>query len=106
MIQKHINYLQYQLLMQKKNREIPFHPAAPVLKYHQKLYNSCCLSSLASDFHIVVDNTAITVLVTHIKESFTPYTDKFNNIILFYNAIMNNIVHIKGEQLLRYNLKL
>ena len=30
----------------KTTEQIQFHPATPVLKYHQTLYNSCCLSIL------------------------------------------------------------
>ena len=37
----------------KTTRKVQFHPAAPVIKYHQKTYNSCCLSSLASAFHCI-----------------------------------------------------
>ena len=40
-----------------------------------------------------------------IEESLTLHTDKFMNIIYFSNAIMTNIMHIKGEHGLRYNLK-
>ena len=31
----------------KITRKVQFRPAATVMKYHQKTYNSCCLSSLA-----------------------------------------------------------
>ena len=31
----------------KITRKVQFHLAAPVMRYHQKTYNSCCLSSLA-----------------------------------------------------------
>ena len=31
----------------KITRKLQFHPAAPVIKYHQKTSNICCLSSLA-----------------------------------------------------------
>ena len=48
--------------------EIQFRPAAPVIKYHQKLSNSCCLSSLASSFHVIVDNRAVTALVNIIEK--------------------------------------
>ena len=27
--------------------KVQFHPAAPLIKYHQKTSNSCCLGSLA-----------------------------------------------------------
>ena len=32
----------------KITRKVKFHPAASVIKYHQKISNSCCLSSLSS----------------------------------------------------------
>ena len=49
--------------MQKKGE---FYPAALVIKYHQNSSNSCCLSSLASDFHFIGDERSVTALVNHI----------------------------------------
>ena len=89
----------------KTTEEIQFHPEAPVLKYHQKSYNSCFLSSLASAFHSIGGNRDVTSLVNCIGESFTLQTYKFRNIINFSNAIMTNSMHIKDEQHLRYNMK-
>ena len=89
----------------KKKRKIQFHPAAPVIKYHQKSSNSCCLSSLASAFYYIGDNRAVTALVNHIEESLKLQTEKFRNIIYFDNAIITNIRKIKGGKNLRYNLK-
>ena len=37
MIQKHMKYLEYQLVMQKQQK-VQFHLAAPVIRYHQKSY--------------------------------------------------------------------
>ena len=34
--------------------EIQFCPAAPLIKYHQNSFNSCCLSSLSSAFTVSV----------------------------------------------------
>ena len=65
-----------------------FRPAAPVLEFHQKTYNSCCLSSLASDFHSIGYNRAVTDLSNRFEESFTLHTDKFRNTIHFYDDIM------------------
>ena len=48
--------------------EIQFHLAALVIEYRQKWSKSCCLSSLASAFHIIGDNRAGTILVNFIKE--------------------------------------
>ena len=35
----------------KMTKKVQFHPEAPLKQYHQKSYNSCCLSSLVSAFH-------------------------------------------------------
>ena len=45
-----------------------FHPAAPLIKYHQKTYNSFCLSSLESYFHCIVDNMDVSAIVNCIEE--------------------------------------
>ena len=55
----------------KTAENIVFHPAAPVLNYHQKASNSCCLSSLEFDFHGIGDNRGVTTLVNRIEESLT-----------------------------------
>ena len=52
----------------KITRKVQFHLAAPVMKYHQKTSNSCCLSSLASDFRRIGYNRAVTALVNRIQE--------------------------------------
>ena len=51
----------------KITRKVQFHLAAPVMKYHQKTYNSCFLSSLASDFHCINDNRAVLAFVNIIE---------------------------------------
>ena len=56
---------------EKTTRKVQFHPAAPVIKYHQKSSNSCCLISLASAFHFIGNNRAIPALVDSIEESLT-----------------------------------
>ena len=83
-----------------------FHPEVPVIKYHQKAPTSCCLSSLASDFHSIGDNKAINALVNRITELLTLQIDKFRNIIHFYTYMTTNRMHIKGENHLRYNMKI
>ena len=75
-----------------------------MIKYHQNTSNSCCLSSLESDFHCIGNNKAVPALVNRIKESLTQQTEFFNNITHFANAIISNRRKIKGEQNLRYNL--
>ena len=52
----------------KMTRKVKFHPAALLIKYHQKIYNSCCLSSLASSFHCIGDNRSVPALVNRIEE--------------------------------------
>ena len=81
----------------KITRKVQFRPAALVIKYHQKISNSCFLSSLASDFHCINYNRAVSDHVNFIEESLTLQTEKFKNIIHFANDIMSNIRIIKGE---------
>ena len=50
----------------KMAKKIQFHPEAPLIQYHQKSYNSCCLSSLASALHCIDDNRAVSDLVNFI----------------------------------------
>ena len=89
----------------KTTRKVQFHPAAPLIKYHQKLSNICCLSSLPPAFHIIGDNWDVNSLVNRIEESLTLQTEKNRNIIHFANVIMTKRMKIKGEHNLRYNLK-
>ena len=42
----------------KITEKIVFNLESPVIKYHQKLSNSWCLSSLVSTFHGMCDNRA------------------------------------------------
>ena len=51
----------------KITRKVQFHPAAPVMKYHQKKSNTCYLSSLASSFHCINANRAVPALVNSIE---------------------------------------
>ena len=90
----------------KITENLVFQPEAPVLKYHQKTSNSCCLSILASLFHSIGDNRAVTDFVNRIGESLTLQTDKFRNRIHFSDYIMTNRKHIKGEKHLKYNLNM
>ena len=88
----------------KITRKVQFHPSAPLIKYHQKRYNSCCLSSLASAFHYIIYNRTIPALVNFTEESLTLRTKYCKNRFYFADAIMKNRSKIKGEQNLRYNL--
>ena len=51
----------------KTTDEIQFHPSDPLIKYHQKASNIFCLSSLASAFHSIGNNRAVTALVNCIE---------------------------------------
>ena len=88
----------------KITKKVQFHPEAPLIQYHKKSSNSCCLISLASSFHCIGDNRAVSDLVNIIELSLTLETKEFKNIIYFTNNIMKNRRKIKGEQNLRYNL--
>ena len=56
---------------ERMNRKVRFCTEAPLIKYHQKRSNSCCLISLASAFHCIGENRAITDPVNRIEESLT-----------------------------------
>ena len=55
----------------KTTRKVQFQPEAPLIQYHQKSYNSCCLSSLESAFHCISDKINVPVIVNSIEESLT-----------------------------------
>ena len=74
----------------KITRKVQFHPAAPVIKYHQKTSTSCCFSSLASDFHCICDNRAVPDLVNSIEISLTLQIEICKNRFHFANEIMTN----------------
>ena len=88
----------------KITRKVKFHLVAPVMKYHQKTYNSCCFISLESSFHCINDNRYVLYLVNSIEESLTLQTENCKNRIHFANDIMSNKRKIKSEQNLRYDL--
>ena len=83
---------------------LQIHQAAPVMNYHQKTSNGCCLNHLESAFHCINDNRAVLVLVNSIEESLTLDKENYKNRIHFANGIMSNRRKTNGEQNLRYNL--
>ena len=85
-------------------KKVQFRTEAPLIKYHQKSSNSCCLSSLASAFHCIGDNRAVTNLKNRIEESLTLQTEIFKSRINFAHNIMKNRRKIKFGQNLQYNL--
>ena len=50
----------------RMNKNVQFCTKAPLIKYHQNISNSCCLSSLASAFHCIGENRAVTSPVSRI----------------------------------------
>ena len=64
----------------KITRNVQFHPAVPLIKYHQNISNSCCLSSLAYDFNFINENRAVADIVNSIDESLTLRKEKFARI--------------------------
>ena len=85
-------------------RNVQFHSAAPLIKYHQKTFNGCCLNSLAYAFQCINDNRAVPALVNSIEESFNLQTKDCKNIIHFATIIMKNRIKIKCEMSLGYIL--
>ena len=51
----------------KMTRKVQFHPAASVIKYHQKTSNSFCLGILTSAVHCIRDARAVTAIVNSIE---------------------------------------
>ena len=76
-----------------------FHNDAPILKYCQKSLNSCCFSSLESDFASINQNKATNDISLRIEESLK---SEVGNCINFANAIFKN--EKKGEQKMYYSL--
>ena len=76
----------------KITRRVQFHPAAPLIKYHQKTSNNCCLSSLKSAFHCIKNNRAVPALVNCTEESLTLQIENCKNRIHFANAIMKTVL--------------
>ena len=70
------------------NKKVRFCTEAPLIKYHQKLSNSCRLSSLASEFHCIGYNRDVTDLVNLNKYSFNLKTEIFKSRIHFAKNIM------------------
>ena len=68
MIQKIFQIFRVPIGNAKITRKLQFHPEAPVIKYHQKTYNICYLSSLASSFNCIGYNRAVPPLVNLIEE--------------------------------------
>ena len=56
------------IVNKKITRKVQFHLAAPLIKYHQKRYNSCYFSSLASGFYRINGNRAVNGLIDSIEK--------------------------------------
>ena len=57
---------------EKITRKVQFHPAAPLIKYHQKTYTCYSLSVLASAFKCINDKRSVPSHVTNIEQSLAP----------------------------------
>ena len=78
-----------------------FHKDATILIYRQKSLNSCCLSSLASDFASINQFKAAAAISLRIKESLK---SEVGNRIHFATDIMQNKKINKGETRVHYSL--
>ena len=61
----------------KITRKVQFHPAAPVIKYHQKTSTICCWSSLSSAFNCIGNNISVPALVNIVEKSSTLQSELF-----------------------------
>ena len=75
--------------------EFKYHNDAPMLKYLQKIFNSCCFSSLASEFVIIKQTKAANAISLRIEESLK---SKMGNRIDFANAILKKEKKFNGNQ--------
>ena len=71
------------------------HNDAPMIKYFQKLFNSYCFSSLASDFSSIKQTKSSNDISLRIEESFK---SKMGNRIDFADAILKNEKQLKVNQ--------
>ena len=51
----------------KMTKKLNFHLEAPLIQYHQRTSNSCCLSSLVSYFRCIVYNGNVSAIGNHIE---------------------------------------
>ena len=79
-----------------------FHKDAPTLIFRQKDLNSCCFSSLASDFASIKQIKAANAISLRIKESLK---SEVGNRIHFAYEIMQNRKINKGETRVHYSLE-
>ena len=79
-----------------------FHIDAPMLKYCQKLLNSCSFSSLESAFDSIKQTKAFNAILFRTEESFK---SKLGNRIYFANAILKNKIKLKGKPRVYYSLR-
>ena len=82
-------------------RSFKFQNDASILKYCQKILNSCCFRSLASAFANFNHNTADNAISMRIEESLK---SEVGNFIDFANDILKNMKINVGEARLHYNL--
>ena len=76
-------------------KKIKFHNDAPMLKYCQKSFNICCLSSLESEFASIEQTKASNDVSLRIGESLK---SEVGNRIDFANAILKNEKKLKANQ--------
>ena len=78
-----------------------FHEDAPILSYRQKSLNSCCYSSLASDFASINHFKAAADISLRIKE---PLKSEVGNLIHFATDITKKNKKNKVETKVHYSL--
>ena len=82
--------------------DFKFHNDAPMLKYCHKSLNTCCFSSLASEFVSIKKTKAANDISLRIEEYLK---SKVGNFIYFANAILRNENKIKGGPKVHYSLR-
>ena len=82
--------------------KIKFHSKAPMLKFCQESFNSCCFSILASSFDSIIQTKTANYILMCTEESLK---SEVVNSIDIANSILKNENKIKGEQKVYYILR-
>ena len=77
--------------------DLKFRNDAPMLKYRQRLFNSCCFSSLSSAFDIIKQTKAANDISLRIEESLK---SKMDNRIDFVNTVLKNENKLRQTKIL------
>ena len=88
------------------NRKFNKNFQAPPVVYHNNASNSCCFSSLASEFTASGENNSARDITILIEESLNCQSKGYRDMIAFANTTMKYQMNNMGEHRLRYNINI